>query len=950
MKKYRMILLAAIAVFFSGCVKDLEKEGFQAETELMGTVVEKSTNNPLPDIKVSITDGDHIHASTTTNQRGDFKLKVNYDELNNDYYLLLDGSPTMPFKQEELHGMGGKVYDYKTIVLYDKTNADLLPQVITGEISNVGFNTATVAGRVSSDGGHKMVVRGVCYATHQTPTLDDMCKTAGADTGSYHCNLDSLQPGTTYYVRTYATNSIGVSYGLQKTFTTTTGVPVFSEVKGSEATGTSFKVSCDITDDGGAAVTARGFCWDTNSTPTIEGKHSNDGKGTGSFSHVITSLRAGTTYYVRAYATNSQGTFYSEESAIATTDGRPTLSTTTVTDITATTAKSGGNVTDNGGYNVTARGICWNTMGSPDLNDQHTSNGSGNGTFTSNMTGLVAGATYHVRAYATNSCGTSYGNELVFSTSNGSVKMTIAAATNITATSASCSVTISNDGGAAITKRGICWSTSQYPTTASSNVAVGSGTGAFNASMSNLSPNTTYYVRAYAVNAAGTSYSNQISFATKDGLPTVTTGSVSNVTANSAACSGNVSSDGGFAVTAKGLCWGTTQNPTVSGSKSTDGSSTGSFNGSMTNLKSNTTYYVRAYATNSIGTVYGDQKNFVTTMGLPILTTATTSATSVSISSGGNITSDGGYAITARGVCYSTTNSNPTISDSRTTSGTGTGSFSSTITKVSVNTTYYVRAYATNSIGTAYGNVVNVKTGNGLPTVTTTTPSLNGTTVSTGGNVTNDGGYAVTARGVCYGSLPYPDLTANYKHTTDGSGTGYYASTFNLPQGSGKYYVRAYATNANGTTYGTQMTVVHPYDTLPTFQYNGHTYRVAPDPHTKNSEYISWGTAANYCKNLTAYGYSDWRMPTLLELQQMYQLRMLIGGWKEYYTSTSNTPCYPAYWSSDTYQTSSYHYAIHWTNGSTVCYTDLNTSGKWWHEVTPYYYLLAHVRPIRLEK
>ena len=685
-----MILLAAIAVFFSGCVKDLEKEGFQAETELMGTVVEKSTNNPLPDIKVSITDGDHIHASTTTNQRGDFKLKVNYDELNNDYYLLLDGSPNMPFKQEELHGMGSKVYDYKTIVLYDKTNADLLPQVITGEISNVGFNTSTVAGRVSSDGGHKMVVRGVCYATHQTPTLDDMCKTAGADTGSYHCNLDSLQPGTTYYVRTYATNSIGVSYGLQKTFTTTTGVPVFSEVKGSEATGTFFKVSCDITDDGGAAVTARGFCWDTNSTPTIEGKHSSDGKGTGSFSHAITSLRAGTTYYVRAYATNSQGTFYSEESAIATADGRPTLSTTTVTDITATTAKSGGNVTDNGGYNVTARGICWNTMGSPDLNDQHTSNGSGNGTFAS----------------------------------------------------------------------------------------------------------------------------------------------------------------------------------------------------IMTNLKSNTTYYVRAYATNSIGTVYGEQKNFVTTTGLPVLTTATTSATSVSISSGGNITSDGGYAITARGVCYSTTNSNPTISDSRTTAGIGTGSYSSTITKVSVNTTYYVRAYATNSIGTAYGNVVNVKTGNGLPTVTTTTPSLNGTTVSTGGNVTNDGGYAVTARGICYGNLPYPDLTANYKHTTDGSGTGYYASSFNLPQGSGMYYVRAYATNANGTTYGFQMTVVHPYDTLPTFKYGGHTYKVAPVANNT----LSWSDANTYCNNLTLYGYTDWRLPTIDELLQMYNDRNTIKGFGTltYWSSTKN--------------------------------------------------------------
>ena len=268
---------------------------------------------------------------------------------------------------------------------------------------------------------------------------------------------------------------------------------------------------------------------------------------------------------------------------------------------------------------------------------------------------------------------------------------------------------------------------------------------------------------------------------------------------------------------------------------------------------------------------------------------------------------------------------------------------------MSVGTSYYVRAYATNNTGTAYGEQVSFTTGNGLPTVTTTTPTLSGNTVATGGNVTSDGGFPVTARGVCYGPLPYPDLTSTYSHTTNGSGTGYFSSQFSLPNGSGMYYVRAYATNANGTSYGEQVTVTQPYDTLPTFTYNGHTYRVAPDPHTSNSQYISWSSAYDYCENLTAYGYSDWRMPTLSELQAMYLNRTSIGGWKETYTSSSNTPCYAAYWTSDTPPSSSYHYGILWSNGTTVYHADMESTGRWWHEVTPYYYHLAHVRPIRIE-
>ena len=97
-----------------------------------------------------------------------------------------------------------------------------------------------------------------------------------------------------------------------------------------------------------------------------------------------------------------------------------TLTTTSVTRISTTIATTGGNVTNDGGGAVSARGVCWSTAGTPTISDSKLSGGAGTGAFTSYLTGLTPGTTYHFRAYATNSAGTAYGNELTFATSQRS--------------------------------------------------------------------------------------------------------------------------------------------------------------------------------------------------------------------------------------------------------------------------------------------------------------------------------------------------------------------------------------------------------------------------------------------------------------------------------------------------------------------------------------------------
>jgi uncharacterized protein (TIGR02145 family) len=200
---------------------------------------------------------------------------------------------------------------------------------------------------------------------------------------------------------------------------------------------------------------------------------------------------------------------------------------------------------------------------------------------------------------------------------NNLLSVSTGTVTNITTTTASCSGNVTSDGGSSVTARGVCWSTSQNPTIANSKTTDGTGLGTYTSNITGLSPNTTYYVRAYATNAEGTAYGNQQSFKTKEDPddsrePTVTTKNVSNITQTTATCGGNVTDAGSSKVTARGVCWDTSKNPTKSDSKTTDGSGTGSYTSQLTGLQSNCKYYVRAYATNSEGTSYGDQISFYT--------------------------------------------------------------------------------------------------------------------------------------------------------------------------------------------------------------------------------------------------------------------------------------------------------------------------------------------------
>jgi pectinesterase len=170
------------------------------------------------------------------------------------------------------------------------------------------------------------------------------------------------------------------------------------------------------------------------------------------------------------------------------------------------------------------------------------------------------------------------------------------------------------DGGGKILTRGVCWDTLPYPTIAKKYLKVGSGLGAYTSKVTELTAGKKYYLRAFATNESGTDYGNEISFTTLAAVvpPTVSTTPVTSIMAKTAVCGGTLQTWGGDSVTAKGVCWNTTGTATISDEHSIDGSGIGTFQSILQKLCGNTTYYVRAYATNCAGTGYGAEESFTT--------------------------------------------------------------------------------------------------------------------------------------------------------------------------------------------------------------------------------------------------------------------------------------------------------------------------------------------------
>ena len=422
------------------------------------------------------------------------------------------------------------------------------PTVSTTAASAITSTTATLNGHITSDGGAAITARGFVYATSNADltienTAADTVIVSGT-TGVFTENITGLTAGTAYFYTAYAINSAGTSYGNEQSFTTEVVVravaPTASTTAASDITSTTATLNGDITSDGGAAITARGFVYAiSNADLTIGATGVTDvtvsGTEIGTFNSAITSLTAGTAYFYTAYAINSAGTSYGNEQSFTTEvvvrAVAPTASTTAASDITSTTATLNGDITSDGGAAITARGFVYAisnadlTIGATGVTDV-TVSGTEIGTFNSAITSLTAGTAYFYTAYAINSAGTSYGNEQSFTTEAVvravAPTASTAAASDITSTTATLNGDITSDGGATITARGFVYAISNagltIGATGVTNVIVSGTTGVFTENITGLTAGTAYFYTAYAINSVGTTYGEVQSFTTEAAL------------------------------------------------------------------------------------------------------------------------------------------------------------------------------------------------------------------------------------------------------------------------------------------------------------------------------------------------------------------------------------------------------------------------------------------------
>ena len=390
------------------------------------------------------------------------------------------------------------------------TTLALAPVLTTTELTDSATVVKT-GGNITSDGGSPVTARGVCWSTTANPTIAATKTTDGSGLGIFTSRVTGLLPGTVYYIRAYATNSIGTGYGNQVVSTTKAILPVVTTTEISGITINAAKSGGTITSDGGSPILARGVCWGIVQNPTTaNSKTVSEASTTGSFISSLTGLTPNITYNVRAYATNAIGTTYGEQVTFATLLYVPSLTASVLSGITATSVISGGTITADWGADITARGICWGTSPNPTIATNKTTDGTGNGSFTSAITGLLGNTAYYIRAYATNSAGTGYSPQVGFTTQPVMAPtITTTSISELGYSSCTSGGVITNDGGSLISARGVCWGTSQNPTTANFKTTDGTGTGVFTSDIADLSANTMYYVRAYATNSTGTTYGSE---------------------------------------------------------------------------------------------------------------------------------------------------------------------------------------------------------------------------------------------------------------------------------------------------------------------------------------------------------------------------------------------------------------------------------------------------------
>ena len=613
-------------------------------------------------------------------------------------------------------------------------------------------------------------------------------------------------------------------------------------------------VTGNVTSEGASAVSKRGFCWSTVTNPTVSDATSSNSYGPGQFSQEITGLALNSTYYIKAFATNANGTSYGNQLEIKTLSAGK-FGVVSFDSLSFKSTRINVNIENLGEINIKSIGICYSNTGTPSFKNDSTTVVHSNITdksFSISLKNLSVNTKYFVRAYINTNLGPFYSDEINFTTKQytqgtfGDISVT-----SLSNLSADAKVNILTLGDAPIKSMGLCFATTNDPifkndssTLIHSNVT----DLIFSISIKKLNENTKYYIRSFINSDAGISYSKSF-YITTLGRPSFTINQIaSDITRTSAKVNAQVSSINGGEISEYGFINGTTKY--IATAISTDLKYTYDLN----SLIGNTQYDFKAFATNKYGTGYSDNFKFLTGPTEPVISTTNASDIfSTNAKSAIVVTSDGGSSISEMGICLSTKD-NPTISDRIYNGSLSNMSNKILLSGLTYDSTYYIRAYAKNKVGITYGKEV----------VFTTTYVV-GETGPAGGFIFYDKGKK--SDGWRYLEAAPEDLkgsTANINddvyistaciatgETYDGFGEGLKASELLLSRCDGEYMAARVALNYSIKGYDdwylptitefkeldkAHYSITPPKFTIPTgkFYFTSTTYKWVGDPSTYN--------------------------------------------------------------------------------------------------------------------
>lgn len=443
-----------------------------------------------------------------------------------DFSKLLEGLNTGTKYYLRAYAENDKGIGYSPVVEFSTQKLQVVGFETVPQISNITVSSAEVTAVITVPEGTEILEKGICYDIFSTKPGVDMEGGPKKDTSSgnsIHIAINGLQEGTNYYVTAYAQTIDGYFYSDPTSFHTvqthvpTLAIPVINNIGETGAT-----VKVDVTSDGGRDIEEIGFCWSSEiSAPNI---NDNDhfievGKLT-TYTRQISNLNKGIKYYVRAYAKNVNGVAYSPVTEFTTQlNSAPEVEDLTMSSINDDNVTAQATITNTGGLSILKKGFVWSDSSNATptlencLDKKELGAGSdANGHFEAQIVNLTMATLYYICAYAENEKGITYSIPVRFATiATYTPAVGYPSAENVTANTADMSANISNDGGASVTEVGFCWSENNSEPVideAKKNYAKAQVATNFSTKISGLKAATYYYVRAYAKNKNGISYSS----------------------------------------------------------------------------------------------------------------------------------------------------------------------------------------------------------------------------------------------------------------------------------------------------------------------------------------------------------------------------------------------------------------------------------------------------------